>query len=174
VVPCAFGAVLPSEAVVTTELLAGRRDELVEMLARLEGHAQLNVKASYDEDAVLREIVATEPEIARLQERTRALGDAAYYDSIRLGELVAAALEIRRARDAGRILERLAPIAAEVLVEDPDGDVALKASLLVARARLKQFDAGLDGLANELAPSLRFESFGPLPATAFATLDERG
>jgi hypothetical protein len=170
IVPCSFGTVLASAEVVTSEFLGERRGELLHLLARLEGRAQLNVKASYDGEGVLREIVAGELEIARLRQRSRALGDAAYYDNLRLGELVAMALEARRRRDSARILEQLAGRAEDVSVEESDGDVALKASFLVDRDRLRPFDEALDELARDEAPLLRFESFGPLPPTAFASL----
>src|SRR5438132_446961 len=76
-------------------------------LSRLDGRVQMNVKVSYEEEAVLGEIVAGEPEIARLRRATAAAGDAAYYDNIRLGELVAAALAARRAQDAERLFAHL-------------------------------------------------------------------
>src|SRR5436305_8871531 len=53
VVPCAFGTVLSSEDAVRREFLEPRRGELVALLARLEGHGQLNVRVAYDEDVVL-------------------------------------------------------------------------------------------------------------------------
>ena len=69
-----------------------RHDELLGLLRRLDGYAQLNVRVSYDEDVVLQEIVEADPTIAQLREQTRELGDAGYHLRIRLGELVAAAL----------------------------------------------------------------------------------
>jgi hypothetical protein len=171
VVPCPFGTVLPSEELVKTHLLGARRDELLGLLERLEGRVQMNVKAAYDEDEILREIVSIEPEIARLRRRTSRLGDAAYYDSIRLGELVAAALERHRARDAEAVLGRLLPEAEDAVSEQTVDLVVLKASFLVERGRLERFDEALDELASREGPRLQFESFGPLPPTAFASLE---
>jgi hypothetical protein len=171
VVPCPFGTVLPSEELVKTLLLEARRDELLGLLERLEGRVQMNVKAAYDEGEILREIVSAEPEIARLRQRTSQLGEAAYYDSIRLGQLVAAALERHRARDAESVLGRLLPEAEDAVSEQTGDLVVLKASFLVARGRLERFDRGLDELASIEGPRVRFESFGPLPPTAFASLE---
>jgi len=171
IVPCAFGMVLRSREAVKTDLLSARRPELVALLERLDGRVQLNVTAAYDEEAVLREVVADEPEIARLRSRSRELGAAGHFERIRLGELVAAALAGRRTTDAQRVLDRLAPESDDVIVA-PGGDtVALKASFLVRRDGCDRFDATLEALAAGEAPRLAFESIGPLPPTAFASLE---
>jgi hypothetical protein len=176
VLPCRFGTVLPSEDDVRRHLLDARRDELRHLLETLAGHGQMNVKAVYDEAEVLREVVASEPGIARARERARGLGDAAYYENIRLGELVTAQLTARRADDAGRIHGRLAPLAADVVADARDADalLVLKASFLVARKLLDQFDRELESLATEEAPTVRFEVVGPLPPTAFVSLGQEG
>ena len=171
VVPCAFGTVLESAEAVERELLTARRDELLALLQRLEGRVQLNISAVYDEDTVLREVVETEPEVARLRAQIRAMGDAAHLANIRLGELVAAALDHRRAADAGRLLDTLGAEADDVVVEEAPATVVLKASFLVARARAERFDAALEALAAAEAPRLSFQSIGPLPPTAFAALE---
>ena len=92
IVPCAFGMVLGSEGAVRAEFLDARHDDLLALLQHLDGFGQLNVRVSYDEDVVLREIVAADPTIARLREQTRGLGDEGHHARIRLGELVAASL----------------------------------------------------------------------------------
>jgi hypothetical protein len=171
IVPCAFGTVLATEEAVADELLGERRDELLRLLERLDGRVQVNVKASHDEDVVLPEIVASDPEVARLRERARMLGPAAYFENIRLGELVATALAAVRARDAERIVRRLSRQAEDMLVEDDEG-VLLKASFLLGRDRLDEWDAELDAVAESEAPRLRFDVVGPLPPTAFSTLTE--
>jgi Gas vesicle synthesis protein GvpL/GvpF len=169
IVPCAFGTVLATEEAVADELLGERRDELLGLLERLDGRVQMNVKISHDEDAVLAEIVASDPEIARLRQRSRALGAAAYFENIRLGELVAAALVAVRGRDADRIVARLAGRADDVLIEE-DAEVVVKGSFLIRRDRLDEWDAELGAVAESEAPRLRFDVVGPLPPTAFSTL----
>jgi hypothetical protein len=173
VVPCAFGMVLSSEDAVRSEFLEPRRDDLLALLQRLQGHEQLNVRVMYREDVVLQEIVAGDPEIAQLREQTRGLAeDAGYSLRMQLGELVAAALGSARERDGLAILERLEPKAADVVVEDAGEDV-LKASFLVAPKTAEAFERELERVAEEQAPRLRIEVVGPLPPSAFATL-ERG
>src|SRR5881227_3193193 len=129
IVPCPFGTVVLSE----------RRDELLAALERLEGEVQLNVKAVYDEEELLRELVQLDPELERLRIATKRLGDAGYYEQIRLGELIAAAVSQRRETDASRLLGQLADSTDDAVVEAGGAYVALKASFLVSRKKLKTF-----------------------------------
>lgn len=173
VAPCPFGTVLDSRADVASQFLDPRADELRTLLERLEGHVQMNIKAEYDEEAVLRDVVAGDQEIARLRERTKALGAAAYYENIRLGELIASRLAGRRAADAAEIEARLSAAAA-TSVSDPEDSaqlVVFKGSFLVERAALRSFDGALEELAAERSAQLRFEATGPLPPVAFAALE---
>jgi gas vesicle protein GvpL/GvpF len=170
-VPCRFGMVVEDEEALRTDFLDARAEELEAALARLDGRTQLNVRVDFDEDAVLREIVARDPEVAELRRRTQELGDAGHFARIRLGELVTQALDARRELAAAAILDALEPAAEDAVVE-PVGELGvLKASFLVADP--KAFDQVLDRLAHEHAPRLQFESIGPLPPTAFVP-DVRG
>jgi Gas vesicle synthesis protein GvpL/GvpF len=168
VVPCSFGTVLASEADVETVLLSEREGELRAALERLRGMVQLNVKAVYDEDELLRKLVAESAEVAQLREQTSRLGDAAYYERVRLGELVAGLLAERRNEDAKRILSALARDAEDVAVDDPGEYDALKASFLVSRKKLDRFEGRLEEVARSMQPMLGIEIIGPLPPTAFA------
>jgi hypothetical protein len=176
VLPCRFGTVLASEDDVRRHLLDARREELHGLLQRVEGHAQLNVKAVYDEPEVLREVVAADPSIAGASERAKGLGDAAYFQNIQLGELIAGRLAGRRADDAERIHARLAPLAVDVVFDTDDRDplLVLKASFLVERKLVERFDTALESLVQEEAPAIRFELVGPLPPTAFVSLGQEG
>jgi hypothetical protein len=176
VAPCPFGTVIASRGEVESAFLAPRRAELRRLLGRLEGHVQMNVKAEYDEEAVLREIVTHDSDVARARERSKALGAAGYYENIRLGELISARLAGLRASDGAEISARLSSFAAESASDATDGSELLvfKGSFLVARDRLEGFDATLDALAASHADRLRVEAIGPLPPTAFATLGPEG
>jgi Gas vesicle synthesis protein GvpL/GvpF len=176
VLPCRFGTVLDSEEDVRRHLLEARRDELQGLLQGLDGRVQMNVKAEYDEPEVLREIVASNPSIARLRERAKGLGDAAYYENIRLGELITEQLSRRRGDDAERIYARLASLATDIVSDEDDAPalLVLKASFLVERKRLDRFDKELEALAKQDAPTMRYEAFGPLPPTAFVSLGREG
>lgn len=170
VVPFRFGTIAEDgDELVASELLERRHDELVDLLASLEGKVQLTLKVWYDEDAVLREIVASEPEVAQRREAIQTQGDGASQDEhVRLGELVSAALEQRRARDSADIVERLDPAAlatAGGAVEDEY--MVLNAAFLVARDRQPEFERAVEAVAGERRRRMHFRLLGPMPAYDF-------
>jgi Gas vesicle synthesis protein GvpL/GvpF len=172
--PCPFGTIIGSRRDVEEAYLAPRHEELRRLLDRLDGHVQLNVKAEYREEALLREIVAEDSAIASARQRAKALGSAAYYENLRLGELVAGRIAQKRATDARRIAAHLSPHSADFVsdVDDRTELLVFKGSYLVRREQNASFDSALDELARSDAERLRFEAIGPLPPTAFATLEQ--
>lgn len=162
IVPCPFGTVLPSEADVESVLLDARHDELEKTLKQLDGSVQLNVNAVYDEERLLRELLAANKEVAALRD------DSGYHARLRLGELVAALVEERRQKDAERVLSQLLDVAEEVATDPPGEYGVVKASFLVKRKRLDRFDARLEETARMEHPVITVEVIGPLPPTAFA------
>ena len=168
ILPCPFGTIVESESELEEGVLVGARDDLLTGLDRLDGTVQMNVKASYDEEELLRDIVVADPRVAALRERTRTAGDEAQYERLRLGELVAGRIEERTELDAERLLSALGRNAIDVAVERPDTATALKAAFLVERAALPRFESTLEAVARDAQPLLRFDVIGPLPPTAFA------
>ena len=175
VVPMRFGMVFADDGAVRSELLDGRRSELAAVLDRIRDAVELAVKAYYDQDAVLSEIVAGNPTIRRLQAATRArAGDAGYYERIRLGELVAKAVERRREEDAVGLVDRLRSAALDVQVtaELPEWMVT-KAAFLVPRDGVDEFRDRVDELAAEQAGRMKVTLVGPLPPYSFVELTRR-
>jgi len=176
VLPMRFGIVMSGPQEIRDRLLDERAAELREQLTELEGKVEVRIRASYDEDTLLREVVRDDPEIAALQAamRGRSEDDATYYERIRLGELVAAAVERRRHRDAQAIVEALSVVALAVEPGRTEHErVAVQASFLVERSRLAEFDEVLEAVAAGFAGRLRFKYTGPLPAHSFVEFAER-
>src|ERR687888_1535264 len=168
VLPLRFGIVLRDEEAVVSELLEPRRDELAALLERFERLVELRVKAFYVEETVLREIVGSDPAIARLREATRDVPEAAAHPQrVQLGEAVARALAARREYDAQSILARLRPLAEDTALEEGDGLPVLVASFLVDRGRVPAFDEAMDELAREHEGRITFKYLGPLPPHSF-------
>jgi hypothetical protein len=173
VIPVRFGLVFDGDAAVREHLLEPRRGDLRQLLERLGGRVQMTIKAVYDEQAVLREIVGDDPEINRLSEATRSRPDAEVHaDKVRLGELVAAALERRRAQDERMLLDALGGHAEEILVEPARHEqVALHAQLLVRQEQRGDLDACVQRLAEQQAPRIHFRFVGPLAPWSFADVE---
>jgi hypothetical protein len=172
VVPMRFGVVIDGEDMLREQLLIGHGRELSELLHKLDGHVQMTVRAFYAEDAVVRAVIAENPEIMR---RYAAIEGRSEIESrperIALGELVAAAVDAHRGQDEQALLERLQPFAAEVRVEPPGNDrVALDAQLLVHRDRRAALDEAVRELRVAYDGYLALRYIGPLPPYSFSDL----
>jgi hypothetical protein len=172
VLPMRFGVVLPDEQTLHERLLAPYGEELEAQLQAMDGKVEVTIKGIYDEEAILREVLAEDREIAGLKAAIHGKPEAAtYYERIRLGELVAAALDERRAAAAPRVIDRLAPCAVDVRVGEPVHErMAVNASFLVERSRLAEFDRVVDQIGAELAGRVQLKYTGPLPPHSFVEL----
>ena len=176
VLPMRFGVVLPSESAVRDQLLEPHRRELEDQLEQMEGKIEVNIKAIYDEAALLTEVIRERPEIGQLQKQIRGQPeDATYYERIRLGELIAESVNQKRDADGAALTDRLASHAVAVEVGEPVHErMALNASFLVDRDRLAKFDAELDEIAAEQRDRMRFKYTGPLAPHSFVELAMEG
>lgn len=168
--PMRFGAVLADAEAVVDELLAPRHGRFAWALSALEGQAQFTVKARHVEEAVLREVLVEEPEIARLRDGLRHRPvDAGYYDRIRLGELIAGAVARRREADTVALVEELAPYARSVAWSPAAAeDGIVDAALLVDRDVWPALERGVEGIAERRAGRMRLRLLGPLAPYDFS------
>jgi hypothetical protein len=176
VLPMQFGVVMPSESAVREQLLDPHRGELEAQLEEMEGKFEVNLKAIYDERALLTEVMNEEPEVARLRQSLEGQPEeATHFERIRLGELIAGAVDEKRNRDADQILDRLAPHVVAVEVGEPVHErMALNASFLIDRSAQKAFDSELDAFAADQGGRLRFKYPGPLAPHSFVELAVEG
>jgi hypothetical protein len=174
VLPVRFGTVMESESAVVDQFLAPRHDRLVALLAELSGKVQLNVKAFYDEDRLMRGVVEHSPAVAQLRERVRQRPKAAtYYERIQLGELVAGEVERSRERDSAMVIGRLEPLAVAARREPPGTpEAAVNAAFLVERSRVEEFSEAVARLADEVEGRMRVRYIGPLPPYSFTEEQE--
>lgn len=163
VIPVRFGSVLVDEADVVDGLLRPDEEHFAELLLELEGRRQFVFQADFDEEVVLREIVAGDPEIAELRALTKDLPeDAAYGERVRLGELVAAAVEARRGEDADRLLDDVLPVTDAHVLRPVSGlKRVVDAAFLVADERRDEFENRLEVLAEETHGRMRLRLMGP-------------
>jgi hypothetical protein len=173
VLPMRFGTVMEPEEI-RERLLGGHRDELRAQLEQMADKVEMNVRVLYEEQPLMRELVASDRRIAELRERVRGRSeDAGYYDRIQLGELVAQALERRREQDASELLAVLSAASLGVEVAEPAHErVVLNASFLLNRDQVREFDEALEALAETRHERMRFKCVGPLPPHSFVELQE--
>jgi hypothetical protein len=163
VVPMRFPAVVDEDAVVD-ELLAPNEERFLSLLDELENRVQYTLTGRYEQDAVLREILEVDPEIAALREKIRLLPeDATYYDRVRLGELVVEALEDRREDEAAQIIGRLVPIACATAsnpLAAPEDVV--NTAFLVDREQREEFEDAVESVGQDLLGRVRLRLLGPV------------
>ena len=175
VIPFRFGMIVPGgDQEVSRDLLDAYHDQLAPLLERLQGVLQMTVKVDYHEDVLLREILESEPEIARLRNATsQAPEDAVRDQRIRLGELINAAVESRRQRDAAEIVQALEPAAAAAAVDQLEQEyMVLNEAFLVDRNRAQAFAEAVDTVAAERTDRMRFRLLGPMPPYSFVDLQQ--
>jgi hypothetical protein len=172
VLPMRFGVVMESPDEVRQRLLAEHGSELARQLELLSDKVELNVRAVYEEEPLMREVMQRDPRIAELRDAIRGQPEeATYYDRIKLGELVAAAVDRQREVDAGQIVDALTPLALDVEVAELAHErVVVSASFLVERRRISEFDQAVDRVGQEQAGRIRFKYTGPLPPHSFVEL----
>src|SRR3954468_13032882 len=176
VLPMQFGVVMPDESAVREQLLDPHRRELEAQLEEMEDKFEVNLKAIYDERALLTEVINEDREVAKLRQALEGQSEeATHFERIRLGEMIAGAVDEKRNRDADAILDRLAPHAVAVEVGEPVHErMALNASFLIERPAQKEFDAELDRIADQHGGRLRFKCTGPLAPHSFVELAMEG
>jgi hypothetical protein len=173
VLPMRFGVVMEDESQVVNRLLGAYGADLVAQLDEFDGKAELKLRATYEEEPMLREVVREDQDVARLRDSLRgAPEDATYYGRIQLGELVSRAIERKRERDAAAIMEKLSPLALAVReIPPPHERVVLSASFLVEQSKLDDFDAAVERVGESQANRMRFKYTGPLPPHSFVNLN---
>jgi hypothetical protein len=159
VIPFRFGMVFEDEDALVSELLEPRYDAFTRLLERLDGMVELNVRAYYVEETVLREILEEDKHVARLRGRG---------NDVALGEAVANALARKRAAEASSIERTLTRLADDSVVEQPRTEYELfRGAFLVSRTEIDAFDAEMDTLARERDGAVVFKYVGPLPPHSF-------
>ncbi|MEV0283193.1 GvpL/GvpF family gas vesicle protein [Kribbella sp. NPDC050820] len=174
VIPVRFGSLLQNQDAIRADLLEPDHDRFRSMLGDLAGHAQFTIRARYDEQQILTEVVAENPEIARLRAATRDQpGDAAYGERVRLGELVARALEAKSAEDGRALLTELERLVAAINVRESAGlDRLLDAALLVADDRRDEFEQAVEKLAEAYAGRAQLRLVGPTAPYDFVDVED--
>jgi hypothetical protein len=165
VLPLRFGALAPDDEAVRAALKE-RADNYRDRLVALEGCAEFHLKASCDEDVLLREVLRESEDARRMNEEIRS-GRGGQDLKISLGELVATEVTARREALASGVVEALRPLAREIRESEAAGDDFVSTSFLVERARQNAFLEREADLVEEYGDDFDFRLHGPLPPYSF-------
>ncbi|MFI5611952.1 GvpL/GvpF family gas vesicle protein [Amycolatopsis sp. NPDC051903] len=169
VLPLRFGAVVTDEQAVVEELLDANRDDFTAALDQLEGKAEFIVRARYDEQAILREVLSGSEQLQQLAEAIRGKPeDATRNERMALGEQITQAIEANRAADTQRVADALADVAEGMAPRQPTHEEeAVHLAVLAETARQEDLEAALDELAKEWEGRVEVRLLGPLAAYDF-------
>ncbi|HET6192801.1 MAG TPA: GvpL/GvpF family gas vesicle protein [Trebonia sp.] len=169
VLPLRFGAVVASDDAVAEELLGPHHDEFSAALQQLEGHAEYVVKGRYVEDAVLRQVLAEDPQAAQLAGQIRdADPDATRELRIQLGEIVSNAIAVRREDDTRTLGDAVTGLAAASLVRPPTHELdAVYTALLVESSAVPDLEQAVQRLASDWDGVIELRLIGPMAAYDF-------
>ncbi|GAA2882040.1 GvpL/GvpF family gas vesicle protein [Streptosporangium fragile] len=175
VLPLRFGAVVTDTRAVVDELLAPYHDDFLAALNELEGRAQYVVKGRYVEQAVLRETLEEEPEIAQLREEIRGRSEEETWDArIRIGELISEVIAAKREADTEALTEALAPLCAAVAVREPTHEYdALHLALLVETRREGEIEQVLEAFDKHWTGRVELRLLGPMAPYDFVAAREQ-
>ncbi|MFG2825404.1 GvpL/GvpF family gas vesicle protein [Kitasatospora sp. NPDC048365] len=164
VLPLRFGTVA-SDPQDVREILKERGDFYRERLQALTGCAEHLLKASFDEDFMIRQVLRESAEAQRLNEESRRSGDPNV--KVRLGEIIARELQVRSESAAAQVREAMRPLAREIHENELHGDDFVSISFLVEEARRKEFLAAEAELAGQWGEGYHFRLHGSLPPYSF-------
>jgi Gas vesicle synthesis protein GvpL/GvpF len=174
VIPFRFGTVLTSKDAVLEDLLAPHHDTFAAALRELDGHVQYVVKGRYGEQAALAEVLAEQPEAARLRAEIAAIGepDATRAQRIRLGELIAGAIGAKREADTRALGDAVAQDCTAIIVREPSHELdAVHLALLAKVSRRRAIERAVRQLGRDWAGRVELRLVGPMaPYDFVATL----
>ena len=166
VVPMRFGTVAPDYDAVVAELVRGT-GRYTELLTRLAGHVERNVKGAHQEDALLADLLAANPELRARNEALRAAGGGSQPDQVAFGEQMGLAVEQRRTRDAAYVVAALRPLAMLDRHAPPVKDCFANVSFLIPATAQDDFDAVVAQLRAAMEGYAELRVSGPLPPYSF-------
>jgi Gas vesicle synthesis protein GvpL/GvpF len=171
ILPMRFGVIVDNADAIH-EALAPKFDDLLAMLADLDGKIEAGIRASWNEARLYGEIVAARPDLA-----TRAYAmkvrdpAAAYYDRIDLGRDVDSAMAVKRFEEKKALLARLKPFAVRhVDLPEQDDMNLMNVALLIERSREAELIAAIEAIDREEGDRLNLRVVSPAPVYNFVKL----
>ena len=173
VLPMRFGTVAADDEAVKAELAFGAK-RYAQLLKRLKGKVEVNVKAIHREESVLRELLLGNPELRNRSETLRASGGGSHQDKVEFGEQLSGALDERRSEDAEQLVAELRPHASAVKLGPPVDGCFVNVSFLLAATERQDFEAALSRLRQDRSELMEIRLSGPIPPYSFLAAGAAG
>ncbi|MFI6857915.1 GvpL/GvpF family gas vesicle protein [Streptomyces sp. NPDC050416] len=163
---CRCGSATRPDDEAVTAMLTEHAAHYLQRLQDLDGMAEYNIKATPNEEAVLRLVMAQNEDIRALAEETRQAGGGSQEEKLELGEMVATAIQAQEDHDAAQLRPELESAAAAVSVGQQSTGWLANLSFLVERDNADRFLAAVDEVRHA-HPHLELRVHGPLPPYSF-------
>jgi hypothetical protein len=164
VLPMRFGGVVANRDAVVDELLAPYEGQFSEALRMMAGKAQYVLRARYDEQSLVREVLAENAEAAQLADAVRGQPEASTRDArVRLGEIVYRAVEVKRAADTAEVAQALESIGEATSAREPAHELdAVHLAVLIRTSRTAELDEAVSRLAEQWRGRASVALLGPM------------
>lgn len=163
--PMRFGLIGPDDDQVLAAL-EENHDAYTARLEELDGCLEYNLKASRDEDDLLREIITGSEEIRRLNDLTRR-DPGAHDQKMALGETLSREVQAHEDREGRDLAAALAPAALRHHIGEPAKADFLNVSFLVKRDAAASFSQAVHEEAERRGDAYSLRLNGPLPPYSF-------
>ena len=176
ILPFEFGTVAPNAPSVA-KLLELNYRKIKELLKKLEGKVELNVKAVWSKmETIFQEILEEHRMIAHFKEEIQSKPpDATYSDRIKIGQMVGEALRDKKEKEGRKIIQRLRQYAVDDHMGHQFGDsMIFNASFLVKKGKNREaFEETLNEIDQENGGRINFKYTNGLPPYSFVDLKLR-
>ena len=171
VLPVRFGSIVPDPTTLL-HLLDQHADELAAVHTRIHGRIEIGLKASWERDEVLRDVLDETKDLKAMRDRIQKKPpEKTYYDRIDFGRRLEDAMQARRDQLADTLYGALAPLAIEAKRLEPlDDSMVLNAAFLLERHSEEMLDGALAKLVADIAGGLDMRYVGPVPPYNFVEL----
>lgn len=171
VVPLRFGTVAPDDGAVTAELDRGA-SRYTDLLTRLAGHAERNVKGTHEEQALLADLLAANPQLRAQNEALRAAGGGSQAQRAAFGEQMYLAVQQRCIRDTAYVVAALRPFAQLDRHAPAVQGCFMNVSFLIPTEAHDDFDAAVARLRTAMDGYAQLRVSGQLPPYSFVDFAE--
>lgn len=171
VLPMRFGTVAQNDDSVQ-RFLRDNQSSLAKSLEELHGRGEMVVKATWDQNAILRQVISENETLQALRDEIASKPEAETYDQrIELGRMVSEAIEQKRKELGDYVVQRLRPKAIDTDIHDLVSETMVaNVGFLVDRKSMEAFDKEVAALGADLA-GLKFKYVGPLPPYSFVRMN---
>lgn len=171
ILPMRFGSIAESDAAIQ-RTLSNAAPQIEAAIEDLDGFIEVGLTIGWNRVAVMKELVASEPDLKRTYEALAARDpNESHFARVELGRRVEAALGEKRVGEQKRYADRLCRFARRWEARPIDDEVTvLKMDFLIAREIEPELNAAIEALEAENPDRLAIKLVGPSPAYSFVDL----